>query len=47
MPHMSEHNKQLGCGYTGHRISPGSVVMVEKAGPYQMAEMWVLSQSVS
>jgi hypothetical protein len=30
MPHMSEHNKEPGCGYTGHRSSPGSVVMVEK-----------------
>ena len=27
---MSEHNKEPGCGYTGHRSSPGSVVMVEK-----------------
>ena len=30
MLHMSEHNKEPGCDYTGHRISPGSVMMVEK-----------------
>lgn len=30
MPHVSEHNKAPAGGYTGHRISPGSVMMVEK-----------------